>query len=302
LVRYDNLRRSVGLPAPNTSWHSKLTGLERPNTQLAGRPDIDIDELRRPPPETSEKPWEILRMAIIWSLWCQKCEHDLREGQFHIGIALFQSWQLTVQSGMGAWRELIRYAKEPKSKKQQQREADFKTIWAARGIFCTLQGSQIKWKMAPGPVFLSRDLANLYRSLRGIQPGEEQSPRATAESSDRYSQSCSSFRELPEILKKLLQDIASYNSEAEELANEILDIMIGDIEREIDLEENDEEDEAQQDQNGEMSTSLSHFAGNNDQAESKHEEQDDEDTLGLPDDLQDATDLAAQVRFWINDL
>jgi hypothetical protein len=64
----------------------------------------------------------------------------------------------------------------------------------------------------------------------------------------------------------------------------------------------DEEDEAQQDQNGEMSTSLSDFARNNDQAESEHEEQDDDDTLGLPDDLQDATDLAAQIRFWINNL
>jgi hypothetical protein len=39
----------------------------------------------------------------------------------------------------------------------------------------------------------------------------------------------------------LLLDTTSYNSEAEELANEILDIMIGNIEREIDLEEKDEE-------------------------------------------------------------
>jgi hypothetical protein len=47
-------------------------------------------------------PWDIIRCALLWYIWCQHCEHDLRRGTFHIGIILYKSWQVIVQVGMAA--------------------------------------------------------------------------------------------------------------------------------------------------------------------------------------------------------
>jgi hypothetical protein len=33
-------------------------------------------------------PWDILRSSLLSFLSCQKCEYDLREGHFHLGILI----------------------------------------------------------------------------------------------------------------------------------------------------------------------------------------------------------------------
>jgi hypothetical protein len=33
-------------------------------------------------------PWDILR-SLLWFIWCQKCEKDLKEGHFHLSIVMF---------------------------------------------------------------------------------------------------------------------------------------------------------------------------------------------------------------------
>jgi hypothetical protein len=38
-----------------------------------------------------ETPWELLWVGILWGIWCQSCEHDLRLKQFHLGKVLFGS-------------------------------------------------------------------------------------------------------------------------------------------------------------------------------------------------------------------
>ncbi len=54
-------------------------------------------------------PWDILKFSLLWFIWCQKCERDLKEGQFHLGVAFFWAWQITIQVGIVAWKELHKH-------------------------------------------------------------------------------------------------------------------------------------------------------------------------------------------------
>ena len=75
-----------------------------------------------------ETPFHILRCTLIWYIWCQHTKYDLHSGVLHIGIALFRSWQTTVQVGMAAWKELQRYRKKRTSEKHSAMEDLFLKI------------------------------------------------------------------------------------------------------------------------------------------------------------------------------
>ena len=129
---------------------------------------------------------------------------------------------------MGAWKELIRYASEPKSKSQQEKEANF----IYKGVFCKYEG-KLKWQMAPHYHFLPRDLANIYRSVRG----------GIVNYSSNSDSSGSSERErLPSQTENTLIQAFSGDlharQQAEELAEEILDQIVQAIARDVEEEDN----------------------------------------------------------------
>jgi hypothetical protein len=102
------------------------------------------------PVSIDEKPWEILRLCLIWYLWCQKCEYDVRNGDFHIGVALFHAWQTIVQTAMEAWYDLTKYnSDKPKLAKQRKKEKEFIDMWSYRGIFCRTDNTRIRWQIVP---------------------------------------------------------------------------------------------------------------------------------------------------------
>ncbi len=51
-------------------------------------------------------------------IWCQKFEHYLKEGHFHLGIALFRSWQTTMQACMVAWKKFHRFKRSVKNQEK----------------------------------------------------------------------------------------------------------------------------------------------------------------------------------------
>lgn len=93
---------------PLFNWHDILYGnLGRPLARGLDPDPRDPDEDITWDAGTSctinsGTPWMVIRYALLWYLWCQHCEHDLREGVFHLGVALYKAWQCTVQVGMAA--------------------------------------------------------------------------------------------------------------------------------------------------------------------------------------------------------
>jgi hypothetical protein len=74
---------STGSSNANSPWHEILTGMQPPTgplpTYVRNEPILKEGAT---PKNTTEKPWDILRMAIIWCIWCQKCGYDLRGEEF----------------------------------------------------------------------------------------------------------------------------------------------------------------------------------------------------------------------------
>jgi hypothetical protein len=79
-------------------------------------------------------PWDIFRFSLIWFIWCQKCEYDLREGQFHVGVALFRAWQTTIQVGMATWKELHKQIRFVKT--LDNLICEFKQVWTQGNLLC----------------------------------------------------------------------------------------------------------------------------------------------------------------------
>jgi hypothetical protein len=53
-------------------------------------------------------PWDIFK-SLLWFIWSQKCEQDLKEGHFHLSIVMFWTWQTTIKVGIVAWKELHKF-------------------------------------------------------------------------------------------------------------------------------------------------------------------------------------------------
>ncbi len=103
-----------------------------------------------------ETPWELLQIGILWHTWCQRCEHDLRQKQFHLGKILLGSWQMTIKAGMEAWRDIRRHSKSPK--RILHLETKMTTIWTTRNLFASFQGSI---ESCPSPRLFASSVGNL---------------------------------------------------------------------------------------------------------------------------------------------
>lgn len=85
-------------------------------------------------------PWNIIRCALLWFISCQHCQHDLNDGVFHIGVALYKSWHCTVQVGMAVWRQLQKFRKKRDPSKHADMETAFLSIWCQSNLFCSTPG------------------------------------------------------------------------------------------------------------------------------------------------------------------
>lgn len=186
--------------------------------------------------------WDTFQMAIIWFLWCQYVQYDLKHGDFHIGVIMFRAWQLTAQIGMAAWRQLQKFKRKRNPQKHAEMERLLLSIWGQGGIFCTSDGRSPKWRLLPLPSFLPRDLATRFRStsvpvrVPGIPGYVSQQP----ESSDQEDSTSSTQEEgeSTRSVRGLSQQII--DRQAEQLADEILENILLQIDKEVDKEGSEE--------------------------------------------------------------
>lgn len=91
------IRALANLPTRITSWWEALTGIYDPPGQHGGATLLRdptptcLSNDKALPRTIDETPWEVLRCSLIWFLWCEKTTYDLRDGEFHVGVALFRA-------------------------------------------------------------------------------------------------------------------------------------------------------------------------------------------------------------------
>nr|PNR50061.1 hypothetical protein PHYPA_011958 [Physcomitrium patens] len=76
----------------NLTWEFVLHGnMHRPTPQYQqDQPSDDYSWDAGSPCSLSKHiPKDILRWAMLWYIWYQRCKHDLRNGQFPIGVLLY---------------------------------------------------------------------------------------------------------------------------------------------------------------------------------------------------------------------
>ena len=56
---------------------------------------------------SKETSWELLRSSILCNIWVVKTQKEIEEESFHLGSILFKSWQITIQMGMAAWKDIF---------------------------------------------------------------------------------------------------------------------------------------------------------------------------------------------------
>lgn len=131
------IRLIAGMEPGFGSWKEVIIGdLSGPGNNAADDEDIHWDAGTKCS-INQETPWLVMRSALLWCLWCQHCEHDLRSGIFHLGVALYRTWKITVQVGMGAWRELQRHRKKRNAGRHAEMERRFLEIWTQGDLFCS---------------------------------------------------------------------------------------------------------------------------------------------------------------------
>jgi hypothetical protein len=62
---------------------------------------------------SSSIPWDILRVALLWNIWVQKCDEELNGNQFSLGKVLFYAWQTTIHVGMEVWVDIYHHGQTP---------------------------------------------------------------------------------------------------------------------------------------------------------------------------------------------
>lgn len=214
---------------------------------------------------SKETPFYIIRCGMIWYIWCQHTEHDLHSGIFHLGVAIYRAWQMTVQVGMAAWAELQKYKRKRNPLKHAAMEDLFLQIWTQGQLFCTAPDGRPRWKPTPHPEFFAENLANRYSSARIFREGAPLGNTDGFRQNPAEDLACASEGDLsPPLLLAHAEDHAS--SEAEDVAEAIIDRIIFDLHGEL-------------------------------QAEQGYS-QDTDEVDSLPDDLQEPADLDSQARFW----
>lgn len=80
---------------------------------------------------TTKTLWHIFRSNLLWTI-CQYCKYHLWSDCFHVGVALFCSWKLTVEVGIGVWLQLQKRTVE----KHSAMETHYLDIWSKGDIVC----------------------------------------------------------------------------------------------------------------------------------------------------------------------
>lgn len=133
-IFFRNLRRKAELTHEPKNWEEILMG-----KALATNIQSYTEEIPWGADKaytiTSNTPWDMLRTNLLWHIWTQKCNHNFKEEKFNLASALFRAWQTTIQIGMAAWYEIVKYRGRRNQQRRAQLEDNCISIWTKGNIF-----------------------------------------------------------------------------------------------------------------------------------------------------------------------
>ncbi|KAG0595096.1 hypothetical protein M758_UG139000 [Ceratodon purpureus] len=152
---YAALRAEANLPNDCTEWHRTLFGPLLPPGGNRIQKDKPWDNARNCL-VTSNTTWEILRVNLLWSIWVQKCNHELNDTSFCLGKALYHAWRSIACIRIEVYHEITRFKRS--ARRMARLRTLFEEVWTATGTFATV-GSDPRWHFTPPTSFLPYHLA-----------------------------------------------------------------------------------------------------------------------------------------------
>ena len=184
---YRNLRHKANLSRDPKNWEEILFGKALSTLAQTHKEEIPWGA-EKAFTASSDTPWDMLRTNILWNIWTQRCKHNFSEEAFSLASALFNAWQTTIQIGMAAWYEVVKYRNVRGQRKQAQLEEVITNIWTEGNIFCEKGPlNTLRWKFTPDETFLPAGLAKEVAILtdlrrrrgRHSEPGRAEDARLT---------------------------------------------------------------------------------------------------------------------------
>ncbi len=144
----------IALSIGHISWEDNLLGKLHPlhSETFTNEEEVEWD-VGKPCIITLSTPWDILESSLLWFIWCQKCEQDLRERQV----------------GTVAWRELHKFKRFIIKRKFLVEK--FKLVRMQGSVFCKDVGS-FQWQIVPNRFVIPNHLVDQRMGLlfhRNIQ-------------------------------------------------------------------------------------------------------------------------------------
>lgn len=155
---YSNLRQKSNLPQEIENWERILMGNALTTNRTYYADEIPWDA-KNAFIITNNTPCDIMRTNLLWHIWTQRCNHNFRDKKFSIANALANAWHTTIQIGVPALYERVKYRNKRNQRKQAQSEETFTNIWTEGNIFSSTLHNSIHWKFTPDATFLPKDLA-----------------------------------------------------------------------------------------------------------------------------------------------
>ena len=106
---------------------------------------------------TKDTPWNLSRSSLLWNTWVAKTQKEIGDEPFHLGSILFKTWQVTIQMGMAAWRNI--YAHKRSIEQRNILIQRFKDTWFHTNCFGSHDSFNISWNLFPHILFLAQDVA-----------------------------------------------------------------------------------------------------------------------------------------------
>lgn len=151
---------------------------------------------------TKNSAWDILRSAILWNIWDQKCDKELNGNTLGLAKILFYSWQTTIHVGMAVWEDIHKHKRSRDRTETLIRL--FEDIWTRESIFARA-GHRPKWNLIPPSIFLPHNLASeKSQELDRIL----QRPASITSSSSRETLDEEQGAAIDDLFQDVLEDLA----------------------------------------------------------------------------------------------
>ena len=98
----------------------------------------------------------IIKIFFIIKYMVAKTQKEMGDEPFHLRSILFKSWQLTIQMGMAAWKDIFLHKRS--DARRRFHITKFQETWFNIDCFGTYNGHNISWNLFSHFLFLAQDI------------------------------------------------------------------------------------------------------------------------------------------------